>query len=229
MLYDNQEGYDTHDDVIKWKHFPRYWPVTRSFDVFFDLHLNKRLSKQWRGWWFETPSRPVWRHVMRRTRVIRMFADVRAANQQPSHDLEYHHRAHFTDDVPITNRLWRICHFCHFWSCKVIGTKFCIRHDSGVVKCNTKTITIWYRKWNYNNVNPPFQLNCMELYGLTLWAPGSYESHHATNKYIQILTNTLRPGQNGWYFANDILSNRFLWMKNEPLLEFHWSLFLRVW
>ena len=20
-------------------------------DVFFDLHLNKRLSKQWRGWW----------------------------------------------------------------------------------------------------------------------------------------------------------------------------------
>ena len=50
-----------HDDVIKWKHFPRYhWllaicagnspvhgdefpaqrPVTRSFDVFFDLRLN---------------------------------------------------------------------------------------------------------------------------------------------------------------------------------------------
>ena len=45
-----------HDDVIKWKHFPRYWlcvrgihwsqvnspqkrPVTRSFDVFFNLRL----------------------------------------------------------------------------------------------------------------------------------------------------------------------------------------------
>ena len=113
-----------HDDVIKWKHFPRYtetqmssfwrnfhhwlhrklskwqlsvqsvikisskWqqfrfsellaiyvgnspvpgkfpiqrPVTRSFDVFFDLPLNKRLSKQSWGWWFETPSRPLWRH-----------------------------------------------------------------------------------------------------------------------------------------------------------------------
>ena len=25
-------------------------PLTRSFDVFFDLHLNKRLSKQWWGW-----------------------------------------------------------------------------------------------------------------------------------------------------------------------------------
>ena len=63
-----------HDDVIKWKHFPRYsptsWPgnsratgefpserpVTRSFDVFFDLRLNERLSKQSWGWWFQMPS-----------------------------------------------------------------------------------------------------------------------------------------------------------------------------
>ena len=29
-------------------------PVTRGFDVFFDLRLNKRLSKQSWGWWFET-------------------------------------------------------------------------------------------------------------------------------------------------------------------------------
>ena len=38
-------------------------PVTRSFDVFFDLRLNKRLSEQSWGWWFETPSCPLWRHV----------------------------------------------------------------------------------------------------------------------------------------------------------------------
>ena len=37
-------------------------PVTRSFDVFFDLRLNKRLSKQSWGWWFETLSRQFWRH-----------------------------------------------------------------------------------------------------------------------------------------------------------------------
>ena len=48
----------THDDVMKWKHFARYWPfvrgihrspvksphkcelMTRDFDVFFDLRLN---------------------------------------------------------------------------------------------------------------------------------------------------------------------------------------------
>ena len=34
--------------------FPAQRPVTRSFDVFFDLQLNKRLSKQSWGWWFET-------------------------------------------------------------------------------------------------------------------------------------------------------------------------------
>ena len=42
--------------------FPAQRPVRRSFDVFFDISLNKRLSKQTRGWWFETQSRPLWRH-----------------------------------------------------------------------------------------------------------------------------------------------------------------------
>ena len=34
--------------------FPAQRPVTRSFDVFFDLRLSKRLSKQSWGWWLET-------------------------------------------------------------------------------------------------------------------------------------------------------------------------------
>ena len=41
---------------------PAQRPVTRSFDVFFGLRLNKRLSKQSWGWWFETLSRPLWCH-----------------------------------------------------------------------------------------------------------------------------------------------------------------------
>ena len=36
--------------------FPTQRPVTRSFDVFFHLRLNKRLSKHSWGWWFETLS-----------------------------------------------------------------------------------------------------------------------------------------------------------------------------
>ena len=42
--------------------FPAQKPVTRSFDVFLDLILNKRLRKQSWGWWYETLSRPLWRH-----------------------------------------------------------------------------------------------------------------------------------------------------------------------
>ena len=44
--------------------FPTQRPVKRSFDVFFDLRPKKRLSKQPWGWWFETPSSSLWRHVM---------------------------------------------------------------------------------------------------------------------------------------------------------------------
>ena len=42
--------------------FPAQRPVTWSFDVFFHLRLNKRLSKQPWGWWFETPAWSLWRH-----------------------------------------------------------------------------------------------------------------------------------------------------------------------
>ena len=37
-------------------------PVTRSFDAFFDTRMNTLLSKQSWGWWFKTPSRPLWRN-----------------------------------------------------------------------------------------------------------------------------------------------------------------------
>ena len=42
--------------------FPTQRPVTPSFDLFFDLRPNKRLSKQSWGCWFETPSCPFWCH-----------------------------------------------------------------------------------------------------------------------------------------------------------------------
>ena len=46
---------------------PRGIPRTKASDAelwyfFFDLRRNKRLSKQSWGWWFETLSRPLWRH-----------------------------------------------------------------------------------------------------------------------------------------------------------------------
>ena len=41
---------------------PSHKPVTRSFDVFLGLHLNKGLNKRSRRRWFETSSRSLWRH-----------------------------------------------------------------------------------------------------------------------------------------------------------------------
>ena len=41
--------------------FPAQRPVTRSF-VFIDMRLSKRLDKQHRRRWFETPSRSLWRY-----------------------------------------------------------------------------------------------------------------------------------------------------------------------
>ena len=54
--------------------FPTQRPLPLRFDIFFDLRLNKWLSKQSGGWWFETPSRPLWRysngfHVMPHDRL----------------------------------------------------------------------------------------------------------------------------------------------------------------
>ena len=42
--------------------FPPQRRVTPSFDVFFDLRLDKRFNKQSKRQWFATPSRPLWLH-----------------------------------------------------------------------------------------------------------------------------------------------------------------------
>ena len=58
--------------------FPAQRPVTRSFDVFFDLRPNKRLSKQSWGWWSETPSSSLWRHRnAKRTFHVRLYEHFR--------------------------------------------------------------------------------------------------------------------------------------------------------
>ena len=48
------------------RHFPRYWTShrleTRCLGVFFDLHVNKRLSNWWRRRWIEIPLRSLWLH-----------------------------------------------------------------------------------------------------------------------------------------------------------------------
>ena len=106
VRYDQRgAGSHNHDAVIKWKHCPRHWPfvrgidrspvnwpvtgefpsqrpVTRSFDVFFDQRLKKRLSKQSWDWWLKTPPRSLWRHcnVWSERRWVTWRMSVRLAN-----------------------------------------------------------------------------------------------------------------------------------------------------
>ena len=56
--------------------FPTQRPVTRSFDVFFDLRPNKRLSKQSLSWSFETPSWSLWRHCTIQIKICAEYRDM---------------------------------------------------------------------------------------------------------------------------------------------------------
>ena len=67
-----------HDDVIKWKHFLRYWPFVRESTGHWWIPLTKAsdaelwcflwsapeqtVKKYLRRRWFETPSLSLWRH-----------------------------------------------------------------------------------------------------------------------------------------------------------------------
>ena len=64
--------------------FPSQRSVTRSFDVFFNLCPNKRLGQQSRGWWFETPSCPLWDHCNGNGRHAGCFISTEG---HPFHDL----------------------------------------------------------------------------------------------------------------------------------------------
>ena len=56
---------------------PAQRPVTRSFDVFFDLRLNKRFSKQQWGCWFETLLRPLWRYRNASVQPVSIISSIR--------------------------------------------------------------------------------------------------------------------------------------------------------
>ena len=69
--------------------FPSQRPVTRSFDVYFDLCPNKRLSKQSRRWWFETRLRSLWRHCKVINRCHHCFGDWHQTITWTSGDLSF--------------------------------------------------------------------------------------------------------------------------------------------
>ena len=84
--------FQSHDDVIKWNHFPRYWPVVRGIHrspvnsphkgqwrralMFSLICACKRLSKQSWGWCSETPSLSLWRHYIGRKCIRHLLPEI---------------------------------------------------------------------------------------------------------------------------------------------------------
>ena len=155
-----------HDDVIKWKHFVRYWPFVREihrspvnsphndrwiphtkasdaelwcFLWSADLRLNKRLSKHSWGWWFETPSRPLWRQCNEFRTPISMFN---------CPDIDIHH--------------------CQAWMLWIIN---CIRQE-----------TIRTIQWS---INDSYQAQHKQL--LIYWDTVTHRRHCAASEFIKML------------------------------------------
>ena len=80
--------------------FPSQRPVMQSFDVLYNLRLNKQLSKQWWSWWFEMPSRSLWCHSnyhmwnYGKMLLLRLFSS-RPVDESASHDQVAHKIGYF--------------------------------------------------------------------------------------------------------------------------------------
>ena len=95
---------------------PSQRPVTRSFDAFFDLLLNKQLSKQSWDRWFGTPSRSLWCHCNGLCRMtisinlgdVKSFMLTHCDIAAPYGDvhLRYHYRRHQAPEPMLTSHNW---------------------------------------------------------------------------------------------------------------------------
>ena len=92
---------------------PAQWSVTRSFDVFFDLRLNKRLSKQPWGGWFETPPWLLWRQCNVRQNSIQSLDGRSAAAYMARRDLTRYGHCHKFPMYSNKAKPQTICNLCN--------------------------------------------------------------------------------------------------------------------
>ena len=110
---------------------------------FFDLCLNKRLSKQWRGWWFQTPSCPLWRqcnvHEIYRMIYCKSFAaGIKFSCLHLQCVCEYIVSRHCIQIIAT------FCDCCHFWiKSTPRRTKVRTMNDGSILICIFNT-TIFF-------------------------------------------------------------------------------------
>ena len=128
--------------------FPSQRPVTRGFDVFFDLRLNKRLSKQSWGWWCETP----WCHYD--VTVLSLVALVASLSTDIIQQMPLQSRHNECDGVSNHRRFHRLlnCWFrCRQKKSKLRVTGLCagnspVTGEFPIQKAsNAENVSIWWR------------------------------------------------------------------------------------
>ena len=100
---------------------------------FFDLRLNKRLSKQWRGWWCETPLRPSWRHCNVYCRLYLLMSASLMTVQV----------IHFRSFASISiNQIKKDCYWIPFYRVSFIINKSSLLYACGFA-FNTQQTVLW--------------------------------------------------------------------------------------
>ena len=97
--------------------FPTQRPATRSFDVFFDLPLNKRLGKQSRHRWFQTPWRSLWRHCNNIENIEIRVTGLCAGNSPVTGE----YPAQMASNAENVSIWWRHCGISLWWNLPVTG------------------------------------------------------------------------------------------------------------
>ena len=131
--------------------FPTRRPVTRSFDVFFDLCPNERLSKQSWGWWFGTLSSPLWRHRNANPNSLQCLIpgqDVHGANSWWAYLFDFCHRRFRTFD---TSTGYYIFHTQVRWVLPTLATSDISRVGAlNPDRASLASIPVW---WHRSPVN----------------------------------------------------------------------------
>ena len=196
-----------HDDVIEWKHFPRYWPFVRGIQrspvnsphkgqwreaLVFSLicALNKRLSKQSWGWWFEMPTRSLWLHCNECLRCC----------HQTSQGLCVTHRKQLSvvQNAMISIHAHLICMKEPACVCDLCGICY---FENGI---NHQGITrplcqIWLAEWILSASNPTILYDCWLLLWHQMNENGYVVSQTALNliyQFVHLKRLWLMNGQN---------------------------------
>ena len=127
---------------------PSQRPVTRSFEVFFDLRRNERVSKQSWGWWFETPSRSLWHRscITSKSISLRYIRKIITAIWKCSYGHDYFRR-------------FGVRRTSYLWSFMGLSSRVRIRSCRYVLLCIWRTVSAlgrvlfwWLYNKRYNNM-----------------------------------------------------------------------------